>query len=157
MDFARSPEGKKMVRYTMVSLISVVIGQAVLAFAFGVLGWTARSSNILATAVATVPSYELNRKWAWGKRGKSHLWKEVVPFWTLSFIGLAFSTWLADYAETWSKNQGYGHGAQTVIVNFAALAGWGILWVGKFIFFNKVLFRTHPEDLDPALDGRTGV
>ena len=30
-------------------------------------------------------------------------------------------------------------------------------WIGKFIFFNKVLFRTHPDDLEPALDGRTGL
>src|SRR3954467_13088351 len=140
-----------MVRYTIVSVIAVIVSEAVLAFAFGVLHWTARSSNILATGIGTIPSYELNRKWAWGKRGKSHLWKEVVPFWTLSFLGLAFSTWMADFAESWSEAHGSGHCAQTVIVNFAALAGWGILWVGKFIFFNKVLFRTHPEDLDPAL------
>ena len=157
LDYVRSPEGKKIVRYTMVSIISVVISQAVLAFVFGILHWTARSANVLATAVGTVPSYELNRKWAWGKRGKSHLWKEVVPFWSLSFLGLAFSTWTADFAETWAQHQGYGHGVQTLIVNAAALAGWGFLWIGKFIFFNKVLFRTHPDDLEPALDGRSGV
>jgi putative flippase GtrA len=155
--FARSAEGKKMVRYTIVSVIAVIVSEAVLAFAFGVLHWTARSSNILATGIGTIPSYELNRKWAWGKRGKSHMWKEVVPFWTLSFFGLAFSTWSADYAETVVQRHHVSHGMQTLIVAAAALAAWGVLWVGKFIFFNKVLFRTHPQDLEPALDGRTGL
>src|SRR5213082_2162840 len=94
-DLAQSPEGKKLVRYTMVSVISVIVSE---------LHWAARWSNVTAVAVATVPSYELNRKWAWGKHGKSHLWKEVVPFWILAFIGLAFSTWAADYAESSVKS-----------------------------------------------------
>src|SRR5437660_10271801 len=110
----------------MVSIISVVISQAVLAFVFGILHWTARSANILATGVGTVPSYELNRKWAWGKKGRGHLWKEVVPFWTLSFIGLAFSTWSADFAENQVQHHNVSHGAQTVVVALAALAAWGV-------------------------------
>ena len=154
---ARTPEGKKLVRYTLVSIISVIVSQLVLAVLFGGFHWTARSANVAATAVGTVPSYELNRKWAWGKRGKSHLWKEVVPFWTLSFIGLAFSTWSADFAESHIQHRGHSHGVETVVVLAAALGAWGFLWIGKFIFFNKVLFRTHPQDLDPALDGRTGL
>ena len=141
----------------MVSVISVVVSQIVLAIMFGVFHWTARSANILATAVGTVPSYELNRKWAWGKKGRGHFWKEVVPFWTLAFIGLAFSTWSADFAESHVENTDLSHGVQTIVVALGALAAWGFLWIGKFIFFNKVLFRTHPEDLEPALDGRTGL
>ena len=156
-DLARSPEGKKLVRYTMVSVISVIVSELTLAFCFGVLHWAARWSNVTAVAVATVPSYELNRKWAWGKHGKSHLWKEVVPFWVLAFIGLAFSTWSADYAETYAKSHHYSHGAQTIVVAGAALAAFGVLWVGKFIIFNKVLFKTDPDELEPAWDGRSGV
>ena len=157
MDLARSPQGKKMIKYTFVSVICVVVSQVVLAITFGGFHLSARTSNIIATAVATIPSYELNRKWAWGKRGKSHMWKEVAPFWTLSFIGLAFSTWSADYAESVGQAHHLGHGMQTIVVVGGSLAAWGILWVGKFIFFNKVLFRAHPDDLEPALDGRTGV
>ena len=157
LDKARSPEGKKLVRYTMVSMISVVVSQFVLIILVGPIGWAASTSNIYATAVGTVPSYELNRKWAWGKKGRGHLWKEVVPFWTLSFIGLAFSTFTADFAEAQAKHHNLSHGALTAVVAIGALSAWGILWIGKFIFFNKVLFRTHPQDLEPALDGRTGL
>src|SRR5438477_856687 len=157
VDRARSPEGKKMIRYTMVSVISVVVSQAVLLFCFGLLHWSARWSNVTACTIATVPSYELNRKWAWGKHGKSHMWKEVAPFWALAFVGLAFSTWSADYAETYVKSHHYSHSVQTVVVAAAALGAFGVLWVGKFIIFNKVLFKSHPQDLDPAWDGRSGL
>jgi uncharacterized membrane protein len=48
---------------------------------------------------------------------------------------------------------------QTIVVAFAALAAFGVLWVGKFIMFNQILFKTHPETLEdePALDGRTRI
>jgi hypothetical protein len=42
-------------------------------------------------------------------------------------------------------------------VNASALAAFGSLWVGKFVIFNKVLFAHREAELEPALDGRTGV
>jgi putative flippase GtrA len=149
---ARSPQGVKAIRYTLTSVVSVVISQALLAFTFSVLNWSARNANIFAVCVSAVPSYVLNRRWAWGKRGRSHLWKEVAPFWALALIGLAFSTWAADWAET-------RFDGSALAVNAAALGAFGILWVGKFIIFNEVLFKHHHEVLEdiPALDGSTGL
>jgi putative flippase GtrA len=154
----RSTEGQKMFRYTMVSVISVIVGQAILFVTFGllhpVLHWTAKTCNIVAVTVSGVPSYYLNRAWAWGKTGKSHLWREVVPFWTLAFIGLALSTWAVDFARS---NVHGSHLKVAVSVNAASSGAFGILWIGKFILFNKVMFVHHPEDLPEALDGRTGI
>ena len=146
-----------MVRYTMVSVISVIVTEIVLFFTFGVLKlWSAKTCNIVGVTVASVPSYYLNRAWAWGKTGKSHLWREVVPFWSLAFIGLAFSTWAADWAETQTAHWD-SHLQVTAVVVAASLGAFGILWVGKFILFNKVMFVHHPQDLPEALDGRTGI
>jgi putative flippase GtrA len=151
---SRTPGGRKMIRYSLVSVVSVIVSQIVLFIAQSF--WSARTSNIVAVCVSAVPSYYLNRTWAWGKSGKSHLWKEVVPFWGLAFLSLAFSTWAADFAE--SHAQGIdSHFVETLIVMGAALGAFGVLWVGKFIIFNKILFAHHIEDLDPALDGRTGL
>ena len=146
-----------MVRYTTVSVIAVMVSFTVLGITVGLLQWSAFWGNITATAVATVPSYELNRKWAWGKRGKSHLWKEVVPFWGLSFASLAFSTYAAVLAESIAKRHHLARLGHTAAIQGAVIAAYAILWVGKFILFNKVLFVHHPEDLEPSLDGRTGV
>ena len=149
---ARSPQGVKAIRYTLTSVVSVIVSQIILAFCFTALDWTAKSSNVTAVCLSAIPSYVLNRRWAWGKKGKSHLWKEVVPFWGLAFLGLAFSTWAADWAETnFERN--------VIAVNVAALAAFGVLWVGKFIVFNEILFKHHHEVLEdaPALDGATGI
>jgi len=138
---ARSPHGKKVIRYSLVSVVSVIVSQVVLIFAFGALHWTARSANVLACTVATVPSYELNRSWVWGKTSKSHLWKEVVPFWVMSFIGLVFSTVVVSLATDWWKDT-------TLVVQGANLAAFGILWVGKFLILHYVLFKDEPQAVE---------
>ena len=136
---------RKVLRYSLVSLISIAVSQSLLMVAFGMLHWTARLANVAACAVATVPSYYLNRSWAWGRRGRSHLWKEVVPFWTLAFLGLALSTWAADFGSTLASQAAASHAATTAIVMSSSLLAFGVLWVGKFAIFNTLLFTERPQ------------
>jgi putative flippase GtrA len=147
---ATSPEGKKAIRYTLVSVVSVIVSETAFVIVFGFAHWTAKSSAIFSTAVGTIPSYYLNRNWAWGKSGKSHFWKEVVPFWVIAFIGLAFSTWTSDTAEGYVIRHHILGLSRTLIVDGAFIGGFGVLWVLKFIIFNKFLFTTD-EDLQAAL------
>lgn len=148
---ARSPGGKKAIKYTLVSVISVAVSQTVFLGVYGGLEWTAKSSSVLATSVGAVPSYVLNRRWAWGKSGKSHFWKEIVPFWVLAFIGLAFSTWTSDFAETYvESHHNLSRSVQTLVVQGAYLGAFAVLWVVKFVIFNKIIF-VQDEDLRAAL------
>ena len=145
---ARTPGGKKMIRYSLVSVVSVIVSQVVLFLAQSF--WSARTSNIVAVCVSAIPSYYLNRAWAWGKTGKSHLMKEIVPFWSLAFIGLVFSTWAADFAESYAHSHIGSDLGTKLVVNGAALGAFGVLWVGKFIIFNKLMFTHHVEPAVPA-------
>ena len=140
---ARSPEGRKLIRYSMVSVIAVIVNQIVLMFCFGILKWPATTSNVWAVCVSAVPSYYLNRAWAWGKRGRSHLLKEVVPFWGMALLGLALSTWAAGYAEDHAHRLTDSHFGTTIIVMAAALGSFGVLWLGKFVILNKLMFGEH--------------
>ena len=45
--------------------------------------WATLSGNL----VAVIPSYYWNRAWAWGKRGRSHFRREIVPYWSMAFLG----------------------------------------------------------------------
>ena len=149
---ARARSSQKAIRYSLTSVVSVIVGQSLLTFFLVVPDWSARVSNIAAVSLSAIPSYLLNRYWAWGKRGRNHLFKEVLPFWGLALLGLAFSTFTVGYAED--------HISRSVIViNGASLFAFGVLWVAKFVIFNEILFKHHPEVLDdePALDGRTGL
>ena len=153
----RSPAGQKLFRYSMASVVAVCVSLVLLVIFDGLIGWNAVVSSTLATSIAAVPSYEMNRKWAWGKTGRSHLWKEVVPFWGLALLGWVCSTVAVRYMEKYAKHHHFHHSLTTTTVAVVYVAAFGVLWVAKFIIFNKVLFAHHPQDLPPALDGRTGV
>ena len=127
-------------RYSLTSVVSVAVSETVLLVAFGLLHWPARTSNVVACAVGAVPSYHLNRTWAWGRRGRSRLWHEIVPFWALAFLGLAVSTWATDLASMMAHRAAASHLGATLAVMFAAFAAFGVLWVGKFVVFNRLLF-----------------
>jgi putative flippase GtrA len=143
----RTPGGRKLLRYSAASVVSLVVSVALLVLFDGVFGWGAVVSSTLATAIATIPSYELNRKWAWGKSGRGHLLREVLPFWVLAFIGWAFSTFSVRLAEKALKHSRWAHFERTGIVAVVYVAAFGVLWIGKFVIFNKVLFVHRPHDL----------
>ena len=154
---ARSPTGKKFLKYSAVSVISVIVNVVMLVFAYGILGWSATPANIFAVGVSAIPSYYLNRAWAWGKRGRSHLLKEVAPFWGLAFLGLVISTIAVHLVD--SHIRGFHRAVRTVFLAGTQIGAFGVLWIGKFIIFNELMFKHNPEVLEdePALDGRGGV
>lgn len=151
MALVRSPHGRRMFRYTMVSVISTLVSQGVLFALYGLAQlWTGVIDNIIANAVATVPSYYLNRSWAWGKAGRSHWMREVLPFWALSFAGMALSIGTVSLAEHLGKELGMHHVGLTILVQGANLSAFGLLWVVKFLVFNR-LFQVEPPAEEPEL------
>jgi putative flippase GtrA len=152
----RTAGGIKLLKYSAASAVSLVLSVILLVIFDGVLGLGAVVSSTLATGIATIPSYELNRKWAWGKHGKSHMMKEVVPFWVLAFIGWGFSTYSVRLAEVSLRHSSLGHLERTGIVAVVYIGAFGILWIGKFIFFNKVLFAHRPHLDKVAADAVAG-
>ena len=143
--FYNTPAGKKMFRYTMVSVISTVVSTVVLLLVYGVFRvWTEVPSSLFANMVATVPSYYLNRSWAWGKTGRSHVRREIVPFWTLSIAGMLLSI----VTESEARHIGIAHFqshhlVRTVLVLGANFLAFGILWVLKFLAFNRLFKHAH--------------
>ncbi len=148
-----TPEAKHLFRYSMVSVIATIMSFAVLFLVFGVLKlWGPIASTVFANLSATIPSYYLNRKWVWGKGGRSHLVKEIIPFWSLAAIGIVVSMGGATLARHISKVQHLSHVEQTVLVLVANLVSFGVFWVLKFVIFNR-MFHVHTlEELDELVE-----
>lgn len=152
-----SPVVRKLIKYSMVSVIAVIVTLVVQVICFGVIKIDAAESAVIASTIAAVPSYFLNRMWVWRKNGRSHMTREVLPFWIMFVIGLVASAGASAFAKSLVDGPEISHAMRTFVVTGASFLAFAALWVGKFILFNKVLFVHHPQDLDPALDGRTGV
>jgi putative flippase GtrA len=143
----------KFIRYSMVSGIAVVISQVTLVLCTGVFGLSGILSNTVAAVISTPASYELNRKWAWGKSGKSHLWREVAPFWGFTLIGYLGSTGTVQLADTMTKSHGVHGGLRVLAIMGAQLFAYGIVWIVKFLVFNRIIFA----DRTTGAEGNVGV
>ena len=144
-ELARSHHGRKALRYSMVSVVAIACSQAILVTCHAILGWDAVVSNVTAVTVSSVPSYLLNRAWVWGRKG-SHDWlREVLPFWVFAFCGLGLSVVVVWLATKWSD--------ATLVISVANLSAFGILWVGRYILLDQLLFSAieHYEDEHPAV------
>ena len=148
-----TPEARKLIRYAMVSVISTAVSFAVLLVVFGLLHlWGEVVSTVFANVVASIPSYFLTRSWVWGKKGRSHLVKEIIPFWTMSALGVAFSIIGASIAKHIGEHYGLSHFEQTVLVEVANVTSFAVFWVAKYLVFNRI-FKVHPlEELDELVE-----
>ncbi|MGH8996503.1 MAG: GtrA family protein [Acidimicrobiales bacterium] len=135
-----SKEGKKIFRYSMVSVISTAVSFTVLVIVYGfIFKHSEVQDTVFANLVATFPSYWLNRSWAWGKTGRSHLTKEVLPFWGMSIVGIAISIVGATFAKGIGNHLGpHHHLEQTILVVGANILSFGIFWVVKLMVFNRL-------------------
>jgi putative flippase GtrA len=151
-EYIRSAHFRRFLRYSSVSAVSTVVSLSCLYLFFRVLHiGTATDSNLLATAVASVPAYYLNRTWAWGKSGRSHVFREVLPFWMITVIGVILSTTAVHFAAVEAKDHHLSKDAETIAVEFANFFTYGVLWFAKFSFFNRVLFKVKPEDFEETV------
>lgn len=129
----------KLARYGAVSVIATTTSLLVLGVLVGVFASPAGWSNVVATAVGTVPSFELNRRWVWRRRGRRSLGSEIAPFSVLSFAGLALSTPAVQLAA--SATGDWPRLWHTVAVEVANIGAFGCLWVLQFVLLDRVLFR----------------
>jgi putative flippase GtrA len=151
--WSKTHEGKKLIRFTSVSLIATTTSQLGILLFYGVFHiWGVVGSTIAANLVATVPSYYLNRSWTWGKKGRSHVLKEIVPFWTMSVLGIAVSYFGARLAKHIVNAYNFPHAVDTLIVMLANFLSFGIFWVLKLMLFNRIFHVSELEEVEEHLE-----
>jgi putative flippase GtrA len=132
---------QRLVRCMGVSMVSTTISVVVLVTGTLVLGLAAWIANVVAVAASTGPSYSLNRRWTWGKRDTSDPWREVMPFWMMSFLGLLISTLLVGVTGAWAEHMHLPQPLGTFSLLGAHLSGFALLWGVQFVVLDRVLFR----------------
>jgi putative flippase GtrA len=134
----------KTIRYATVSVVCTALTQVMLFGFVDGLGWSGAISNVVAVCVTSVPGYFGNRAWVWGKRGDHSMSREAAPFWAMNLAGLALSTVFAAIAYA-VYDAGWA-------VSLANMAGFGVLWVAKFLVLDEYLFAMTDTVTDVTSD-----
>ena len=159
----------KGLRYAGVSVFNVIFGQVLLLIFLRLLSASASDvsklvrferaaeANSLAAIISAVPAYYLSRIYVWGKRGKSEMRREVLPFWVFVAIGWALSTLFAGITALLldAPLEAGPLNPAKLAPNVAVIVSYGVLWVLRFFWMDKAfhLDHHHPHGpLDVLLD-----
>ncbi len=150
--WAKSHQGRKLIRFTAVSMVSTAVSVVVIALVYGLKIIKGEvEATLVGNIIGAIPSYSLNRRWTWGKTGRSHVRKELLPFWIMAVLGIAFSMLGASYAKHLVHTHHWSHLFNTGIVDAANLASFAVFWVLKLIVFNRIFHVSEVLEIDDHL------
>ncbi len=150
--WAKGHQGRKLIRFTAVSVVSTVVSVVVIALVYGLKIIKGEvEATLIGNIIGAIPSYTLNRRWTWGKTGRSHVRKELIPFWTMAVLGIAFSMVGASYAKDFVHTHHWSHLFNTGIVDAANLVSFAVFWVLKLLVFNKIFQIKEEEEIEEKL------
>lgn len=137
-------------RYAGVSLVFVPIGQILVQLAFWLTSLSKPLCILVVAAVATVPNYFANKIYVWRDTSKDKLKTQMTVFWIAAMLGTGFAMGLAAIAEVFTRDA--AQLTQAVWLFLAQLGGYGIVWVGRYLFLDRFIFKvTHPGE-EPGED-----
>jgi len=150
--WSKTHEGKKLIRFTAVSVVSTAVSFTSISVLYGFkiipgVMWSTLAGNL----IASLPAYHLNRIWTWGKRGRSHFRSEIIPFWSMTFLGIAVSQIGAYWARSEVHSHHWAHIFNTALVSFTNLFSFGLFWVLKMMVFNRIFRVDELEEIEEHL------
>lgn len=149
LEHARSDEGRKQLRYAGISVVFVPLGQ----IGVQVLKWGFDVHEVLAVLITacilTVPNYLANKHIVWRDKSKDNQVTEVTVFWLAAILGTAFAmgfVFLAAKVVPESSGE-IQHGAA---IFGAQLLGYGIVWVARYLFLDRLIFKATHHGEEPS-------
>ncbi len=151
--WSKTHEGKKLIRYTLSSVITTGVSLCAILITYGFkIIHGIIEATLFGNLVAVIPSYYLNRAWAWGKRGKSHLRNEVLPYWAMAILGIAFSLLGATWVKHLVHTHHWHHIYNTLLVAGVNLLSFAIFWILKMLVFNRIFHTDKLRDIEIHLE-----
>jgi len=133
----------------MLSFITVPVGYTVLLVARHFLDVNAGLLNIAVGTVLTPPSFLLYRTVVW-REGSAKGWRaEMFAFWQTVMLGALVSSVLIAGVDAIFPNNG-------VLIVTAGLLGQGIVFVGRFLWLDKVTYAKKEPQADVRAADVTG-
>jgi len=136
-------------RYTLGSVVAVVTSEIVLLVCYGTGLLDGTASGAVAFVAGAVPNYVLNRYWAWGRRGRVRVRREVVLYAAISLVSFVASALASGWAGRHASSVGSSEAVRDAFVGVVYLVATGVVFVAKFVVFQRYVFADGPGDRAP--------
>jgi len=150
----RSPVAGRITRYTVGSVVAVATSEVAFAVCYAS-GIGTTPSSVIAFVVGALPNWVLNRRWAWRRTGRLDLWREVVGYALTSVVSLVASAAATGWTSGRVHELTHDHTLRVVLVTASYLATYAVLFVAKFVLYERVIFVTGDRPVDPDAKPRS--
>jgi putative flippase GtrA len=130
----------RLFRYTTGSVVALVVSEIVLLTAYGVAKLPTVIATVLAFLAGAIPNWVLNRRWAWARRDRASLRREVLPYATIVVASLVLATGLTVAADRLARVLTDSVALRSAFVGAAYLFTSFVMFVGKFVLFDRIVF-----------------
>lgn len=143
----RLPPGvRRISRYLLTSGVSTAVSEATLIAVLAIRLLPAPAAAMAATVTGGMISYVLSRYWIWADADRRRAGLQLALYWAVTVAGMLLAAAATDLASDHATG---AHAARVAEAAAAYLATYGLLWVAKFLVYQRVIFR--PASLpDPA-------
>ncbi|HEV2311114.1 MAG TPA: GtrA family protein [Acidimicrobiia bacterium] len=145
----------RVVRYSAGSVVALGVSELTLTLLVGVARLAAGPAAVVAFLAGAVPNWILNRRWAWEHTGRVAVRRELIPYVAIVLATLAATAGASAAVDAATRNA--SHWVSVVAVDGAYIAATGLMFVVKFVLFDRLVFtqdRTKPAPVVIDADGR---
>jgi putative flippase GtrA len=140
----RSGLFRRVFRYGAGSVVATVCSQATFVLVYGPLGASTTWASCLAWLAGAIPNYWINRRWAWERRGRPSLSREVLPYALIVFGTLGLAIVATAAAAALLDHTSVSHATRTLVVWAVYFLVYVVMFAFRFVLFDR-LFRPKSE------------
>jgi putative flippase GtrA len=138
------PVKTRLARYTAGSVVAATSSEVTFVVVLGVVHASAAVATVVAFLAGAVPNWWLNRRWVWASRSRATAWRELLPYVFVVVATLLITTTVTGVVA--AAVRGLSHWVAVCIIDAAFLAVTGVLFVTKFVVFDRVVFSRRVAD-----------
>lgn len=147
----RNHQFRKLLRYSAVSLVFVPLGQVFVQVFYWLFAMREMWAVIATSVILTPPNYYANKRFVWRHKAKDNMHTEILVFWVAAILGTASAAALVTVAAHLVPQAEYGAKMHALALFVAQLVGFGIVWVARFVFLDKLLFKAANDHVDDGI------
>jgi putative flippase GtrA len=136
-------------KYSASSVVATVVSQVAFALCYW-FGTPALVATLVAWLAGAIPNYVLNRRYTWGRSGQK------LPY-TIIVVGSAVAAAVVTSLTSHLVQPIESHAWKTVLVSGSYLGTYAVLFIAKFVLFDRLVFAPTSEPVADAVGARTPV
>ncbi len=135
----------RILRYAAGSGVATVCSEVTFLCLYGPLRASPAVASVVGWLAGAVPSYWLNRTWAWGRRGRASLTREVLPYVAIILGTLLLATLATSAADAILNRSRISDDVRVILVGATFLGVYGVVFLLRYLLFDRLFGHPSPN------------